>query len=1708
MPAIVTTEGVGSGQVTRLSQCRLVSRVWPVASPAFHRMNNTWLRWLRAGVAGWVLAISPVFAEELITAGSAWRFLKGTAEPPADWQGKTFTDASWESGAQPFSSASVSQGTQLADFGGTYTSVSFRRTFAVANPQKVGELLLNVLADDGFVAWLNGTEVARHNVPDGVLTRTSIALDSAPEPLTQEPFAVTRPWEVLVAGDNVLAVQVFDTEAAAGRDFFWNATLTATPDATAPVIIAQVPPPGSVVDELTHVEVVFSEPVTGLDVGDLFVNGVAATNLLAIAPGQFRFDFTPPAAGAVEITFASSHGITDILGTPNAFAGATWTLRLDPNAARENVLISEFVADSYRSFKDEDNDYPDWIELANTGTTDVNLRGWSLTDEEAKPRKWVFGDAILPANGYLVVFASEKDKTNLTARTKLHTNFKLSDEGEYLALVAPDGEIVSAFAPKFPAQRTDVSFGRVPGETDLTGFFTQVTPGARNVEAGSGFAPEVKFSHASGPYVNGFKLQLSAPGAGVVIRYTTNGVVPTNGSPVYLEPIQITNSVEIRARAFAEGLLPGPVHSEGFQRVTADPAHQALFTSTMPILVMSTLRAATITSSRNTFVQFSLHEPIDGRASLAVPPTFTSRGAAKVRGSSTETTSGKSSFAIEWWDEFNEDIDREILGMPADSEWVLYAPNVYDPVMIHNPFIHELSRQLGEYSPRTRFVELYVQRNNGTLLTNQWMGIYVLEEKPSINPNRLDIDNLGSTDTELPDITGGYLLKFDRLDPGDSGIVFGGGSVAAVDPKERDMKLPQLAPQFNYIKTFLATFSSSLTKANWRDPVTGYQQYIDLQNWVDYHIVEVISGNVDSLVLSAYFHKERNGPLKWGPHWDFDRALGSTDGRDASPRNWNTGPFFSATWWSRVLRDPTAWQLWVDRYQLFRQGGMSRSNVNAIIDRFAGEVTPSALRERRKWGVPFRGGSYQSEVNLMKNWLSNRFDMIDRQTTALPALSAPGGRVTPGTTVTLTGPAGATLYYTLDGTDPRLAFGTNEPNPNARIYSGPISIDANSRLVARARDVNKRQTGGPLTTTPWSGPVAATFTVQPPPLAITEIMFHPAPAAVESPYEDEDFEFIELRNVSAETVQLPGYKLSGGVQFTFTASNEVTQLAPNARVLLVANRAAFVSRYPGVTGIAGEYSGRLSNGGDRLTLTGPLGEPVFDFTYGAGWLLLADGNGFSLARLGDGGATSTDPALAQAWRLSGRFGGSPGELDPDPVTPLPVSANVRITEISAAAGKQNYLELEGSGGVGLVNLAGWWLTDDLGDWRQYRLPAGTTIGTSPGGNLLVMPQSQFDQPNGVGFKLDPLGGEIWLLSANADGSLTGFVTGGSYGVSEAGMGFRAAGSGAPVQNFALATGLTPGTPNAAVPVGPVIIRSIHFQPPLLGSGNNNRDEFIELANLSDAPVKLFDANRPALTWRLRGAVELDFPPQLTLPAHGRLLIVGFAPESDTLAVGDFHAQTGANPATPVLGPWRGSLSNEGETVRLQKPAATTLTAVGEPAYLAVEEVSYSPNTPWPAEAAGTGKALVRALPTAFAGLSEGWIAQWPTPGHDDADNDGLPDAWEQSHGYLTNSAAGPNGSGGDPDGDNFTNRMEFINGTDPQDNENWLHPRVTVGARGQLQFHLEAPAGLLLSLESSSSLAPGSWQTIRAIVTKSGNAASLTFEETDTAGKFYRLVAQ
>ena len=1647
--------------------------------------------------AGGVLSLP---AAEIFPRNSQWSYHKGQSEasnPVAAWRQPGFNDSSWATGPTPigYNDGAV---TVLEDMRNNYTSVFLRKEFNISDPNAFSQLELEVLSDDGMIAWINGQEVGRFNMPAGEVPYSATSLGPLPEPIPYERYTISNPGAVLVPGENVVAIHGFNTSLSGSSDFIINASLMGIMDESPPIVQTLIPADRALVRTLNFIEVIFNEGVSGVDASDLLVNGTPVETVTEVAPDQYIFEFPEPATGTVDLAWAENHGIQDLSPVANPFAGGSWSYTFDPEAPLPGVIISEFMADNEDTLNDEDGDESDWIELFNAGTEVADLDGWFLTDDANELSKWRIPNVSIAPNSYLVIFASEKDRTNPAA--KLHTNFRLGNNGEFLALVGPLTNLVSAFSPAYPPQQQDVSYGRERANPSLEGYFPIPTPGAANTAGGPGFAPDVIFSHGSQTFRSAFDLTLSTRSPNAVIRYELGTSIPTELSPIYSAPIRITGTTQVRARAFEPGLLPGQPRSENFiQLANNNPIVN--FTSDLPIVILHNNGAGTVSASVDQFVMMQVFEPKNGVASPINAPDFAMRGRFKRRGSSTEGLE-KVSLAVEAWDEYGDDKDLSLLGLPEESDWVFYAPNFFEPVMIHNPFMYQLSRDIGRYASRTRFAEVYLNTSGGAVSSSQYWGIYVIEEKIKRDDDRVDIHNLQPEHLNPPEVTGGYLLKIDRSDPGDSPFSAAGQSINYVDPKGEEIRSAARDPQEQYIRNYFNEFGNVLNGANYSDPVNGYAKYIDVPAAIDHHLLNVLAFNVDALRLSTYFYKEREGKIVFGPIWDFDRALGSTDGRDSNPFVWRAEwgdrgtDFFNYPWWGRMFSDLEFWQRYVDRYQELRRDQFSLASLHGLVDELTGQLNAARPREydRWRWG----SSSYNSEVQHMKNWIADRIQFMDSQFLAAPSANREPGMVSRGTQVTLTAPEGGTIYYTLNGTDPRARGGGIAPG--ALTYSGPITVDMNVRIFARARNLSHSNITGPDNpprTTPWSGAAIATYAIEIPALAITEIMYHPAPR---SPLilTNQDLEFIEVKNIGSTPINLGGAEFIDGIEFVFPS--EV--LDAGERILVVKNRAAFEVEYGTASHrIAGEFSGSLDNAGEMIALNGPLMVPVVSFEYSPTWYPLTDGAGFSLV-LKDENTPYASYGLASSWRASSIDRGSPGAADSIPVSVVPVLVNELIPLPTAPS--LDTVELFNANAAE-VDLSGWYLTDSFTAPRKHRFAQGTILGP---GEYLVINESIFNTgANAYAFSGNGEG--VYLFSANAAGDLTGYYHGFEYGAAFRDMAFGRHESSDAQEHFVRQAAPSLESPNHPPAHGPVIISEIMYHPPMAGSEDNTMDEYIELQNVSPSSVDLFAETAPASTWRLRGGSDFELPQDATIPAGGFLLLVNFDPSTNAATTAAFRSRYGLAESVPLHGPYRGKLSNTGERLSLQQPFTEDGVAVN---YVIIDELSYSVATPWPGGAGGTGDSLQR-LPATFANDPASWKVAEPTaalptdvPNDPDPDGDGLPSEWEIAHGLDPNSPAGDDGASGDPDGDGQTNLEEFVSGTDPQNPSSYLGLSITASSPDSRVLAFEAAAGKSYSILYRSDAESGGWQKLADVPAEPETAdVEIPDDSTDTT-RFYLLV--
>lgn len=237
------------------------------------------------------------------------------------------------------------------------------------------------------------------------------------------------------------------------------------------------------------------------------------------------------------------------------------------NKQSSDVIINEFLAANGTGLTDEDGDYSDWIEIHNRTNRPVNLAGWALTDDPNQPDKWTFPDITLDRQGYLVVFASGKDRKTVEPGSKLHTNFGLSKTGDFLALYNTfERRFMDEISPQFPKQVKDVSYGRY-GDQVVFGFFSTPTPGGPNEQTNewTDAVARVEFSVERGFYDEPFNLELHTATPGATIRYTTDGSEPTEThGATYTQPLTIETTTLVRATAFKPGYRPSYVDTHSY----------------------------------------------------------------------------------------------------------------------------------------------------------------------------------------------------------------------------------------------------------------------------------------------------------------------------------------------------------------------------------------------------------------------------------------------------------------------------------------------------------------------------------------------------------------------------------------------------------------------------------------------------------------------------------------------------------------------------------------------------------------------------------------------------------------------------------------------------------------------------------------------------------------------------------------------------------------------------------------------------------------------------------------------------------------------------------------------------------------------------------------------------------------------------------------
>ncbi|MFT5190026.1 MAG: L-ascorbate metabolism protein UlaG (beta-lactamase superfamily) [Verrucomicrobiales bacterium] len=987
-----------------------------------------------------------------------------------------------------------------------------------------------------------------------------------------------------------------------------------------------------------------------------------------------------------------------------------------PRALRAEAMISEFVANpASGALEDEDCETVDWIELHNPEATAIDVGGYHLSDNSAEPMQWTIpAPTEIAAGGYLLIYASGKDRS--VVGSPLHANFQLAADGDDLLLVKPDGAtVVASFTwtndeplpnGALRAQLSGVAYGLLPsGESHA--FLSQPSPG--NANRGSQVELEkVTFSEESGTFTEGFMLDITAPVEGAEIRFSNNGNMPDlfNGK-TYNGPIEVNETTIIRARwKHPVSRVTSIIAGRHFIKLSEDAIAEdrkagaptlPTFESNLPVVVVETFDTASENVTEFVPVVVNLHEPVDGVTRLTDAPTVSTRAVYRLRGKSSFQFP-KKQYRLELRDQTEEDKKLSLLGMAADSDWILNAPWV-DKSFIRNTLVYELGRDIGMTAMGTRLVEAFVNEDGGPLnYEEDYRGVYVLTETIKRGGDRIDIERLAPCHEEEPDISGGYVVRFDKVD---GPTLPGFGGLQATIPDHDEIT----APQRTWISDYIRDFQSRTRGADSSDPVLGFRAVADEQSMVNIMLINEFTKEQDTYIFSHYLHKDRGGPLTFGPLWDYNLCFGagiSTTGTD----NWNYSSRNSQLRWEgHVFQGDVEFrQRFIDDWTALRSSHLSVEQWNARIDRHAaplldreGSETGPATRNFVVWDTLGERNlnefispvteTYEEQIQFLKDWAKDRFDWIDDEFVNPPRLKIANDVLTM-TFGSLF--ASGTAYYTLDGSDPRLPGG--DVSPSALVYEEGITLTEPSFLTARH-----------LLGDEWSGQVIERFVVgeQMPSssnLIVSEIMYRPAQPSTEelaAGFTDrDDFEFLELHNLSDQSLSLFGSQFSDGINFEFGDAASAS-LPAGSHGVMVRNLDAFRLRYGDEPRVLGRYTGRLSNDGERLALQGGDGIELIALTYNDAWYRETDGAGQSLV-LKDAGVPS-DWNVSEAWSPSGTLNGTPGSGNATPPVAMPTPHLDVPISIVANDGEATVI-LDGDA-TQTYRLE---VTEDLADWRPLR----------------------------------------------------------------------------------------------------------------------------------------------------------------------------------------------------------------------------------------------------------------------------------------------------------------------------------------------------------------------------------------------------------------------
>ena len=1248
-------------------------------------------------------------------------------------------------------------------------------------------------------------------------------------------------------------------------------------------------------------------------------------------------------------------------GSSNVFIAPSQTWRYYIGVDNPSTITKSPEIDGGRS-----HDFEDWIELYNESPQAVNLLGWSLSDDASDPRKWVFPELVLGPNEFLVALASGESQTN-TSAPRLHTNFELSKNGEFLGLFNPSGIKVSSFDGEFPKQNAYHSYGYIES-LEAYRFLDTATPEAANGE--DGLLAKLKkpvIDHDGGHYDAPIAIAISSEDQNIEIRYTLDGSEPSASSGFLYNGALSSEALKqnasrhggsfivLRAAAFRDGHIASDSITRTYLFNQPDPLES------LPAVLISGDKRKSLFRPFGSMAQHGHFEDYPHNSFYDI--YYTPLGPDEYNLPAIGGRPAERRMSIEFATQDQRGyVQSNIGGRTAASEFskprldLRNAENGFEIYQASKPSFNIFWRDVVEKEdiefplfPNSRVTEF----DNLRLRAGKNDDINPFIKDELCRRVFMDMGQIGSRgiNTALY-INGefqGYYNVVERL------------RERFFQEWHRDAGPWFVKQAWDIIQGNAATYFSFVDFLNTADFSVreNYEQLLaetDEANVIDYCLINAFTAMWDWPHNNYVTARSASGQGKYRLYmWDAEGGFGiyflypvdynsfTSDLLGGEPPDGNEGPhdgplLFAAYYQNEEFRIHV-----MDRVykHFFNNGALTREHWDARLAELQSEINPIMLYST---GELMRTDWYLT-------WMNQRYPIFFSQLRSLglwndtppPESDTPMGTLPAGSSIALLNTDGSgTIYFTQDGTDPRGNGGTID----GTIYSGPITIDHSQVIKARL-----------LLNGEWSPLTELSYAINAiPSLELTEVMYNPLDTELA---DGRDLEFIELHNPSASTVFLSGLFFDRGIDFTFPVDSI---LEPGSRLILVSDTTAFTHHYPNVE-VFGEYEGQLDNGGEMIELKNAAGTTVFAIEYndGSTWPLTADGEGFSLV---PEEASGLDPNEGAYWRASANIGGSPGLPDPNPsISPVYINEVLTHTDLP----QLDSIEIVNPN-AHEVDISYWLVTDDIDQPIKYPFPAATII---PANGYLVIDESDFgpDTLGASGFRISSVGETIWLLSANQSGALTGYAQE---------LSLRAAANGISFNRFTLSDGKDTWFPSATNTLGSansdarspsLIITEIHYVP------SAGEPEFIELLNLSGDTLPLYDPSHPENTWKIEG-ISFSFPLGAELLRGQTGLVVTMDPD-------EFRSLYAIPTDVAIWGPYAGRLNNGGERLALTMPGESNLDPqTGAPIvpYYLVDAVEYDDSPPWPA---AEGHTLARREIPSLGLEPRNWIrslAMGGTPG--------------------------------------------------------------------------------------------------------------------------------